>query len=122
MPGNNCFGIKSNAHGSGVQYKLTKEFVDGTWQTMKLAFNTYLTLTDCFTDHANLIVEGKPYQKCWQAYLGNKDLDSLITCVGARYGTDPGYASKILVEAHSVSLQEALAEARALLPPPNLAA
>jgi flagellum-specific peptidoglycan hydrolase FlgJ len=107
-PGNNCFGIKVDAHGSGTQYVVTHEFLNGQWLEMPLAFESYLTLADCFADHARLIQSGV-YAPAWQAYLAGRDLDAYIRGVAAHYATDPAYATNMLAEAHSSTVSQALA-------------
>jgi flagellum-specific peptidoglycan hydrolase FlgJ len=113
-PGNNCFGIKADAHGSGTQYVLTHEFLDGSWTEMPLAFEAYPSLVDCFSDHARLIQNGV-YAVAWQAYAASsKDasaLDEYIAGVAAHYATDPNYRTAITNEAHSATVQNALAKA-----------
>jgi flagellum-specific peptidoglycan hydrolase FlgJ len=61
MPGNNALGIKSDSKGSGVQYVLTEEYLNGQWIKEPLAFETYASVADCFVDHARLITTGAPY-------------------------------------------------------------
>lgn len=121
-PGNNCFGIMPDHHGSGVQYCQSKEFLDGTWVSKTEAFEKYDSLSDCFADHARLLISGAPYLEAWRDYLDCKKsaqdhpcLDDLVQTVGRVYGTDPNYAEKIRTEIHSFSLNQALAEARSKL-------
>ena len=111
-PGNNCFGIKPDDHGAGVQYFVSREFIDGSWVTKTEAFEKYDSLADCFTDHARLITEGEPYAAIWQRYWADHDLDSFILALGRIYGTDPSYGAKILAEAHSPDLLAAVQLAR----------
>lgn len=113
-PGNNCFGIKPDDHGAGVQYFISKEFLNGEWKTEQEAFEKYDTLADCFTDHARLITQGAPYAAAWGKYLASepKDLDGLIHGICPIYATDPDYTTKILTEAHSTLLAQALTTAR----------
>lgn len=110
-PGNNCFGIKSDAHGSGTQYILTHEFLNGQWKTMSLAFESYASLSDCFADHARLIQSGV-YAAVWQQYQSDHNLDRYIAGVALHYATDPTYAMKISGEAHSSAVQAAIQSAR----------
>lgn len=110
-PENNCFGIKSDAHGSGVQYILTHEFLNGQWHEMPLAFEKYDSLTDCFADHARLL-QGGVYAAAWMEYQSDRDLDKYITGISKHYATDPNYAAMIAGEAHSQSVSTALAAAR----------
>jgi flagellum-specific peptidoglycan hydrolase FlgJ len=111
-PGNNCFGIKVDARGSGVQYVLTSEFINGEWEHMPLAFETYNSLADCFSDHARLIEQGV-YAAAWAAYQQTRDLDAYIAGVAAHYATDPTYRVKITAEAHSIAVEAAVRNARA---------
>jgi len=110
-PGNNCFGIKADAHGSGVQYTITHEFLNGMWEQMQLAFETYVTLADCFSDHARLIQSGV-YQDAWLQYLNDKNLDRYIVGVSLHYATDPMYSRNMLNEAHSSTVQSSLQAVR----------
>lgn len=113
-PGNNCFGIKVDAHGSGTQYVLTREFLNGEWEKLPLAFESYASLADCFADHARLIQSGV-YAPAWQKYAASArsdaDLDEYIAGVATHYATDPGYRTIITSEAHSATVQNALAKA-----------
>lgn len=111
-PANNCFGIKADAHGSGVHYCLTKEFIDGTWKTESLAFEKYDSLADCFVDHARLITTLPAYAPTWQQYQRDYNIDTFILALGRIYGTDPAYGAKILAEAHSSSVTVAVQSAR----------
>ena len=106
-PGNNCFGIKSDAHGSGVQYILTHEYLDGTWEQMPLAFKTYTSLAECFSDHARLIQQGV-YAKSWAQFQADGNLRDYIAGVAAHYATDPNYAAQITAEAFSSTVANAL--------------
>jgi flagellum-specific peptidoglycan hydrolase FlgJ len=113
-PQNNCFGIKTDGHGSGSQAILTHEFLDGTWHEMLQAFETYATLADCFADHARLIQSGV-YAPVWEAYEASgqtsADLDQYIRGIAQFYATDPAYAQEITAEAHSATVQNALVKA-----------
>ena len=111
-PGNNCFGIKADTHGSGVQYVLTKEWISGEYVSESLAFESYATLADCFADHARLIQSGV-YAPVWQRYRADRNLDAFIKGVSAHYATDPDYFVKIDGEAHSSTVQNALQQVRA---------
>jgi flagellum-specific peptidoglycan hydrolase FlgJ len=110
-PKNNCFGIKVDQHGSGEQYTLTHEFLNGKWEHMPLAFETYASLADCFSDHARLIQSGV-YEAAWDDYRGSPresaDLDRYIAAVSKHYATDPGYCASITAEAHSATVQNAI--------------
>ena len=112
-PGNNCFGIKVDGHGSGVQYFVSREFLNGTWVTMTEAFEKYDTLTDCFMDHARLITTVDAYRPAWQQYGLDHDLDALIGNVARRYASDPHYGQLCLELAHDPDVQTAIAAGRA---------
>lgn len=112
-PGNNCFGIKPDHHGAGVQYFVSREFLDGTWREMPEAFEAYATLGDCFTDHARLIVSGAPYAESWAAYQADHDWRALARSIGPIYATDPNYAENMVAEGGSATVSAALAQARA---------
>lgn len=115
MPGNNCFGIKPDHHGSGTQYFVTTEFTDGTWKKQPpTAFEKYNSLADCFTDHARLITQGAPYQKDWAQFLQDGDVDGMAARVGRIYGTDPAYGTHILDMMHSQTVTQAIAAARVM--------
>jgi flagellum-specific peptidoglycan hydrolase FlgJ len=113
MPGNNCFGIKPDDHGAGVQYFVSREYLHGAWQERLEAFEKYDSLADCFIDHSRPLTRGRPYAAAWAAYLQDHDMDRLIRAVGPIYGSDPNYAGKILAEAHSSSVAIAVQVARA---------
>ena len=111
-PGNNCFGIKSDRCGSGDQYVLTHEYLSGEWVKVPQSFETYVTLADCFADHARLIQQGC-YAAAWASYKANHNLDAFISGVAAHYATDPDYFATIKAEAHSPAVQMALQQVRA---------
>jgi flagellum-specific peptidoglycan hydrolase FlgJ len=110
-PGNNCFGIKADGHGAGTQYVVTHEYLNGTWEEMPLAFESYNSLADCFADHARLIQCGV-YAAAWARFQADRDLDAYIAGVAAHYATDPNYARSITAEAHGATVTNALAAAR----------
>lgn len=110
-PGNNCFGIKVDQHGSGTQYILTHEYINGSYIEEPLTFEAYATLADCFADHARLIQSGV-YAPAWQRYLISHDLDAYIREVCRLYATDPNYFQQIDAEAHSDTVKNALQSAR----------
>ncbi len=111
-PGCNCFGIKLDHHGAGVQYFISHEFLDGTWKQMPEAFEKYDALADCFADHARLITGGLPYATAWAQFLSDGDVDGLVRRVCPVYGTDPNYTAKILSEMRSPTVVNAIAAAR----------
>ncbi len=109
-PGNNCFGIKAKPE-ANCQYCLTKEYVNGEWQSQKLAFAVYPDLTACFAAHGRLLQCGS-YAAAWQKYQANHDLDAYIRAIAEHYATDPGYAPKIIQLAHGPHVYAAVIEAR----------
>jgi flagellum-specific peptidoglycan hydrolase FlgJ len=109
IPGNNCFGIK--ATDSSETYQITREYINGTWETLKLAFESYPTLADCFTAHGRLI-QGGPYSSVWRQYEQDRDLDGLIRGISKIYATDPNYAVTILSLAHNSQVTGAISKAR----------
>jgi len=113
-PGNNCFGIKPDHHGAGVQYFVSHEFLSGKWQEMEMAFEKYNSLADCFIDHARLVTEGAPYKQAWSLFLQDHDVDGLVRRVCPVYGTDPKYTEKIEGEMKSLSVTQAIASARSM--------
>lgn len=114
-PGNNCFGIKADAHGSGVDYVQTREWKTGAYITEPLAFETYASLTDCFVDHARLITEGTPYHAAWSQYAVDHNRGRLMLAIGPIYATAPGYGQQISAEAQTWYVTAALQDARATL-------
>ena len=108
-PGNNCFGIK--ATDTNCTYCQTKEYLNGQWSTLTLAFEAYAALADCFAAHARLLQRGV-YLTAWNWYQQSHDLNSYIEGIAASYATDPGYASKILTLAHGPHVMAAIAAAR----------
>lgn len=111
MPGNNALGIKADAHGSGKQAILTHEYLNGKWEEMPLEFETYDSLEDCFSDHARLIQSGI-YAAAWADYQATGNLDRYIATVARHYATDPSYTQKIIAEAHSGTVHDALQQGR----------
>jgi len=110
--GLNFFGVKSDAHGSGVDYVMTEEYLNGQWESMPLAFETYATAADSFTDHARLITQGRPYQNAWGIFLEHRDADALMRIIGPIYATGPTYASQMVQEMHSAAVVSAVQAAR----------
>lgn len=110
-PGNNCFGIKRDHRGSGGQYILTREFLNGAWATMQQEFETYASLEDCFADHARLLQHGV-YAAAWLRYQKDDNLDAYIAGVSALYATDPEYRKRISAMAHSSTVQTAVQQLR----------
>lgn len=94
-PGNNCFGIKVDQRGSGVQYVMTQEFINGSWVKEPLAFEKYDSLADCFTDHARLITEEAPYADAWAQFQKDHLVHAFIIAVGRIYATAPNYGLQI---------------------------
>lgn len=91
-PGNNCFGIK--ATDEHATYQVTKEYLNGQWKTLRLAFEAYGSLTDCFLAHARLIQGGR-YADAWRVYEQSHDLAGLVDGIAGIYATDPGYAKQV---------------------------
>ncbi len=110
--GNNCFGIKPDHHGAGVQYFISHEYLNGTWEQKPEAFERYDSLVDCFADHARLITGGLPYTFAWAQFLTDGDVQGLVRRVCQVYGTDPNYTAKILSEMRSATVVNAIAVAR----------
>ena len=109
----NCFGIKADGYGIGKQYKLTHEYINGSYKLLFDTFETYDSIDACFKDHACLLSEGTPYRKAWVEYVRSRDIARFITEVAKVYATDPKYAEKILAEATSSTVTNAIAQARA---------
>ena len=110
---NNCFGIKDTNRLPGASYTFTKEFINGTYQTKRLAFEVYPDLTACFTEHARLLINAGVYRPAWDAYVHDHNLDSFIRGISKHYATDPAYAGKITKLAHSVPLTIVIQQLRA---------
>src|SRR5579859_2821919 len=89
-PKNNCFGIKPDHHGAGVQYFISHEYLNGKWEEKPEQFEAYDSLADCFADHCRLIQQG-PYAQAWADFQGSEDLDSFIIEVSHIYATSPIY-------------------------------
>ena len=111
-PGNNCFGIKADQHGSGIQYVMTEEYINGMWKKMSLAFEKYDSLADCFDDHARLIIEEPVYKSAWTQYQQDHNLDAFIKGVAVHYATAPTYYTAIDQMAHTSYVTQAIATAR----------
>jgi flagellum-specific peptidoglycan hydrolase FlgJ len=108
-PGCNCFGIK--ATDTHETYEQTKEYLNGQWQTMTLAFEAYDSLADCFVAHARLIQGGR-YLPAWQQYQTDHSLDNLISNIAPIYASDPGYAAEIRTLAHGPHVAAAIVSQR----------
>jgi flagellum-specific peptidoglycan hydrolase FlgJ len=112
-PGNNCFGIKDTDRFPGVQYKMTEEWRNGKLEDSREAFEVYPDLSDCFTDHANLLTGNPAYSVAWEVYLRGGSVLDLIQGISTRYATDKKYPSKIARLARQCNVREALEAARA---------
>lgn len=112
-PGNNCFGIKLDGHGTGAQYVMTHEYLNGQWKEMPLEFEAYASLESCFADHARLIQAGV-YAPAWEQYQADHDIDTYIRGVSEHYATDPNYADQMIAETHSQTVSAALMRIAAL--------
>ena len=117
-PDNNCFGIKDTDRFPGAVYVFTKEFIKGEWKTLKLAFESYPTLADCFIDHGRLITGGfdpaRPncYRPAYEQYKLDRDAEAFATRISKFYATDPNYAGKILSLMGSLAVGLAIDKAR----------
>ena len=116
-PGNNCFGIKADGHGTAnppTQTLDTFEYIKGVKTPTTAEFAAYATIQDCFDDYARLLTDPSgPYAQAWAAYQQNHDLELFIIHVGAIYSTTPGYGVRLMQEIRSQSFTSALAAARA---------
>ena len=140
-PGNNCFGIKAHS-GAAFQLVpstewFTKAEVTGFLQhdprrtaiekrdaagnvqkngTRTLystldAFAAYPTMADCFADHARLLTGGL-YEKAWEAFQADGNVERFVRAIGPIYATQPGYAEQMLAQRRAPSIVNALAAAR----------
>jgi len=115
---NNVFGIKDTDRYPGAVYVFTKEFENGEWRTLKLAFESYPTLADCFIDHGRLITGGfnhnKPncYSPAYNLFRVDRDVEAFARRISAHYATDPAYAGKIVSLMNRDDVAEAIATAR----------
>ena len=74
-------------------------------------FADYDSLADSCADYAWLITNGQPYQKAWQRYLSDKDVDALVSSVASVYATAPAYAQLATQIAGQQNVLTALASA-----------
>lgn len=117
-PDNNCFGIKDTDRYPGAVYVFTKEFINGEWKTLKLAFESYPSLTDCFVDHGLLVTGGihcdkrNCYWPAYEQYLKDDDKEAFARGISKFYATDPKYADMIVSLMKSSNLVEAITLAR----------
>ena len=70
-------------------------------------FADYDSLEASCADYAWLITQGQPYQKAWQQYQSDKNLDALIGSVARTYATAPRYAAM----AEEIAAQSNVAQA-----------
>jgi flagellum-specific peptidoglycan hydrolase FlgJ len=115
---NNVFGIKDTDRYPGAVYVFTKEFENGEWKTLKLAFESYPTLADCFIDHGRLITGGfspnhpNCYYGAYSLYRGDRDVEAFARRIAGKYATDPAYAGKIVNLLNSDAVADAITVAR----------
>jgi flagellum-specific peptidoglycan hydrolase FlgJ len=115
---NNVFGIKNTDRFPGTKYVFTKEYVNGTWQTVKLAFEVYPDINSCFVDHGTLVTGGfEPtrkncYAPAYQHYLETGDVAKYVREIAVFYATDPGYADMVLTIMRQTDVIKAIEAAR----------
>lgn len=86
-PNNNYFGIKG---AGGTQ--TTREYINGTWVTIKDSFKGYSSMADSVSGYADFILGNKRYKPM----LSANGLDAQLSALGASgYATDPKYTSKL---------------------------
>jgi flagellar protein FlgJ len=111
-PGNNCFGIKAYPGCYGVQCLRTCEVVNGITRFVNQEFATFASLADCFSKHAILICEGKPYEHAWQEYKSSGNVLALIQCIAPIYSSAPNYADLLMDILAMPEVTAAIASAR----------
>lgn len=100
-PNNNCFGIKNTDRFPGVQYQVTREYLDGSWKSKILAFEVYPTLKDCFVDHGFLITGGfktsdkNCYYPAFEELARTGNIIKYVDNISHFYATDPHYAESV---------------------------
>lgn len=86
-PNNNYFGIKG---AGGTQ--TTREYINGTWVTIKDSFKGYSSMGDSVSGYVDFILGNKRYKPL----LSANGLDAQLDALGASgYATDPKYTSKL---------------------------
>ena len=74
-------------------------------------FADYDSLEASCEDYAWLITHGEPYQKAWQQFQRDKNLDALISAVARTYATAPQYAEMAEEIARQANVANAVDEA-----------
>ena len=102
-PGNNLFGIKADTSWNGpVTTKVTREYIDGTWQTETDTFRAYPDWQGCMDDHAQFFITNPRYAGCF-AFTDGPCFTNAVAAAG--YATDPNYATTIneIIIEHNLS-------------------
>lgn len=89
---NNLFGIKGRGPAGSVKVN-TREYLDGTWQTVEASFRAYHTPAESIEDHGRLLSSSRYYR---EAMTKVEDPRAFARCMGAVYATDPKYADRLL--------------------------
>jgi flagellum-specific peptidoglycan hydrolase FlgJ len=94
QPGFNCFGLKCRpGKGDPSQMLMTTEYSKARgYYKVPQAFRKFDSLAASFDAHSELIATAKVYAP---AMAKLPDRDKFIDLMGARYATDPLYASKL---------------------------
>lgn len=99
---NNLFGIKAGSSWGGTRIEsATREFDDGTATTVKAAFRSYASPSQCFDDYVTLLQSNPRYA----AALGTGDNTQAFAAALQRggYATDPDYAGKVGAVANTLT-------------------
>jgi flagellum-specific peptidoglycan hydrolase FlgJ len=88
---NNPFGIKAVA-GQAFVLATTKEFVKGKFVSVEAKFRKFVSITDAFDLHGQLLGTAPAYAK---ARMFSRDANGFADALTGVYATDPHYGSKL---------------------------
>lgn len=93
----NLFGIKGTDPDNTAKLS-TKEYVNGSWQTISGRFRVYASEAESMTDHAQLFHRGTTWNpQQYQHFLAAKEYRSAAQALQEDgYATDPDYADKLI--------------------------
>ena len=105
LEAHNLFGMKATLSGNtwrsdwdGKTYtKITREYVDGKWITIKDTFRAYSSFADSLADHSNYLAYAKNGSNLrYQGVVGNKSYKKTLQIIkNGGYATDPQYVTKL---------------------------
>lgn len=105
LEAHNLFGMKATLSGNTwrsnwdgkIYTKVTQEYINGQWITVKDKFRAYSSFADSVEDHSNYLAYAKNGSKLrYQGVVGNKSYKKTLQILkNGGYATDPQYVTKL---------------------------